>query len=459
MAADIANRPVPTIDRYEGIFGMPRRNRAANMRASFRAVLVVLLVSATAACTSPGPQSATTTSAVPSPSSEYIRDLPRIPWEGGPDYWRQFRSAADWTDPNFFPIGIWFGGFDNDEEIGFDADHGITFYTGGLWQATDFNLLRRHGMYWVGDRVNDGFDSSSTSWPGVFLGDEIDGTAATPDEGFRELGSAAAAEPNHDRFRYANFTQLVVGSDMPLADQEEYVNTFADVVSLDMYWYTVDFCSDTPERGSGYAVPVSSETCRTASSYGKMASSLGKRDSVDGKLVPKWMFIENLNGAGGGANDRYIEPSELEGAAISSIIHEARGIVWFNQSLSGPCQGSNVIRDAQFDGATYCGAAQIQAMGTVNNLIKSLAPVINTQTYEWRFGDGLDTMLKVEDGSAYVFAMTDGTTGERTFTLPTGLVGNVEVIGESRSITPTDGRFTDDFDSESAFHIYRIRLG
>ena len=123
----------------------------------------------------------------------------------------------------------------------------------------------------------------------------------------------------------------------------------------------------------------------------------------------------------------------------------------------GPCLTGNAIRVAQFDPEWAC-AGQIEAMGDVNNEIRALAPVLNTQSYVWHFGPGLETMLKVSDGHAYVFAMTDGTAGARTFTLPGGLSGaEVEVLGEGRSIAIREGRFSDTFAAEHSYHIYKIR--
>ena len=90
-----------------------------------------------------------------------------------------------------------------------------------------------------------------------------------------------------------------------------------------------------------------------------------------------------------------------------------------------------------------------------------LAPVINTQSYKYSFGAGLDTMLKTYNGSAYVFSMVDGasTPGSRTFTLPGGITGSqVEVVGENRTIQISGGKFTDGFASESSYHVYRISL-
>jgi len=66
-------------------------------------------------------------------------------------------------------------------------------------------------------------------------------------------------------------------------------------------------------------------------------------------------------------------------------------------------------------------------------------------------------MLKVYNGQAYVFAMTDGGTGARTFTLPAGLTGNV-TDEAGRTIPVSGGRFTDTFEANTEYHVYRIAV-
>jgi len=102
----------------------------------------------------------------------------------------------------------------------------------------------------------------------------------------------------------------------------------------------------------------------------------------------------------------------------------------------------------------------VQAMAEINAQVKALAPVLNTQSYVWDFGSGLDTMLKTHDGFAYVFAMTeDAQTGQRILTLPPGIRGRtVEVLDENRSLPVVDGKFVDDFPQESTHHVYKVAL-
>jgi hypothetical protein len=387
--------------------------------------------------------------------------LPRIPWEGGPAYWKKFSTAdaAGWGNPDFFPVAALFDGISSDEEVVYDKGLGINTYI-GMSPETPYGLFQDNGVFWIGGKLNSSFTDSSANWVGDFLDDEVDGRFS-PAEGQAYLQSIVDGFGHDGRFKYSNFTQIVVGQDMAQSDAEKYVNAYTDVVSLDMYWYTIPYCDHTPYRDV-YLTPVKQGNCRTASSYGKMAKSLRMRDSADGKLQPIWQYVENLNGGPGAeAPAVYITPGQLKGAVMNSIINEARGIIYFNQSLSGSCQGGNVFRQSQVT-QNFCGAAQVAAAKQVNLQIHELASVINTQSYRYSFGPGLDTMLKTRGGYAYVFAMVDGASapGSRTFQLPAGVKGSsVEVLNEGRSL-PVDGSggFVDTFAHEYSYHVYKVSI-
>lgn len=426
--------------------------RPMMLRSALSCALVAALV---VGCT-PGPQPVTGPSELP--GLVHVRDLPRIPWEGGPQYWARFRNAGDWTDPNFFPIGIWFGNVATDEQVQFDKSKGINTYV-GMWEGTDFGLFERNEVYWLGQGLA-GQDETSRFNPGVFLDDEVDGRFS-PKEGFEHLAKIRAGV-GKDRFTWANFSQIVVGPDLPLHQQERYVNDTADVASIDMYWYSIPFCDWKPYRGEFYAVPIPEATCRTAHSYGLSQEGLRLRDAAKGGLQPAWTWVENFNGLSGQSPLPYVTGGQLKGAAMSVLIHEARALMWFNQSFTGECIAGNVIREAQQDPDSACGrrfAANIDAMGEINQLVASLAPVLNTQSYRWKFGDGLDTMLKVHGDSAYIFAMTDGTAGPRVFRLPPGLKdAEVEVVGEQRTLAASNGLLRDNFEHEYTYHVYKVSL-
>lgn len=399
----------------------------------------------------------------PSPSPPAGDDeplpLPRIPWEGGPEYWKQFpmADAAGWDEPGFFPIIAWFNGISSDEEVQYDKSLGINTYS-GMWEGTPYSLFEDNDVFWIGDQLNDTFTPTSENWVGNFLDDEVDGRF-TPEAGRARLQQRVDDSAGDGRFNYANFTQMVIGTDLPASDAEAYVNDYTDVVSVDMYWYTIPYCSLQPYRDV-YLTPVGQENCRTASSYGKTIQSLRVRDAADGKLQPIWQWVENLNGGPGeGPFVSNITGEQLEGAVMNSLIHEARGIAYFNQSMSGPCQGGNIFRQSQVT-ENFCGAEQIEAARTINSRVAELAPVLNSQSYEYSFGAGLDTMLKSHDGDAYIFGMLDGESrpGERTFTVPPGVRGStVDVLFEDRTIAVDEsGQFTDTFPDEHSYHVYRI---
>jgi hypothetical protein len=390
-----------------------------------------------------------------------ISNLPRIPWEGGPAYWKKIPAAdkAGWDSASFFPITAWYSGISSNAEVQWDKAHGINTYI-GMWEGTDYALFRDNGVFWIGDKLNSTFNASSTNWVGNGVEDEPDGKYSN-EEGHRILAAQRAANAGTGRMDYTNFTQIVISKDGDQSSAERYVNNYSDVVSADMYWYTIPFCDWDPYRGETYIRPVYEANCRTASSYGKTMDMMRARDGIDGKRQPIWQFVENLNGGPGPSEPyKYITPAQLKGAAMSSVINEARGLVWFNQSFSGPCWTNGALRTAQVT-ENWCGDANITAMGAVNKQVQALAPVLNTQSYYYSFGLGLDTMLKVKDGYAYVFAMVDGRSrpGARTFTLPGGVTGKtIEVVNESRTLTVSGGKFTDRFASENSYHIYKIKL-
>lgn len=392
--------------------------------------------------------------------------LPRVAWEGGPAFWQQFSkaSAVGWADPSFFPIVSFSNSFGSDAEIQWDASHGINVYH-GLNPWSEYSKLLDYGMYYIGDPYADVYSSvmmpsSFNRWVGYNMPDEIDGTSGSGPTGLSNVTSLANGyRANNDgRFISANYTQMVVSTSFDPYGAQFVNHSGVDAVGIDMYWYTIPNAS----FGNVYVSNVSGPSSpRSATSYGAMVRGLRQQDATDVNLKPIWMFIEMLSGSPGEQFVRYIAPDELKGAAMSSVINEARGLMWFNNVASQGYEVGNVLRQAQISGSGFVGFNQVEAMGQINNQVLSLAPVINTQSYVWNFGANLETMLKTYGGFAYIFAMcSNGSTpGSRTFTLPSGINGtSVTVVDESRSLTVSAGQFTDSFAAEYSYHIYRIAL-
>lgn len=140
---------------------------------------------------------------------------------------------------------------------------------------------------------------------------------------------------------------------------------------------------------------------------------------------------------------------------MSSLIHEARGIIYFNHNFGGPCHTQHVLRDRNCTNTWPNRAAVIET----NQRIRALARVLNTQSYEWEANSGMDTMLKAYDGSYYLFAMPSRSTGtgNQTLRLPDGIdASQAEVMFEDRAVPITGGALSDTFPAEHSYHIYKI---
>ncbi|UXM89868.1 hypothetical protein [Paenarthrobacter sp. JL.01a] len=395
-----------------------------------------------------------------------LHELPRIPWEGGTAYWRQFSKAfaAGWSDPSFFPIAIWYGSPGSDEQLKYDKALGINTYVQGNPDASSA-AISAHGMFTLYTPTD-----APSNWDrqvGSVLDDEVDGRYE-PVAGLAHMKQLAA---QHDpaqtgRFTYANWTSGILTYDVPMQFSTDYYST-ANVNSVDQYFYSVPQC-DWGEgtlrwRTPNGQNPITASNCRTASSYGKIMQLQQEINATRGVQAPLWALPTVVSTGGSTRGYKQLGPEQVKAQVWASVIHEARGIVWFSQSPDqqevNDCITGDAFQDARKHSAD-CLKDQVAAVGVVNHAIAALAPVLNTQSYVWDFGEGTDTMLKAKDGSAYVFAMTDdGATGSRTFTLPGGITAStVEVLDENRSIPIQGGKFTDDFPNEYTHHVYRIAL-
>ena len=386
-------------------------------------------------------------------------NLPRIAWEGGPAYWDQFpiAKAAGWAKQDFFPIAIWYDSVSSDAEVRADKSYGINTYIGEP-ASTNYHFFANNNAF-VLTPVAD-TPPGGKAQPGLFLIDEPDGEAASA-IALNNIKKLVASSPTDGRFKEINFSGTVISRFDPAVNKtnfEAMVNSYAGPVSVDKYYYTQPSCFDVRE----IIVPIDPGHCRTASSYGATVRAVRARLAAGGHLKPVWNFVEDLSGAPDPSHFyAYIQPGQLEGAVMDSIINEARGIIYFDQSFAGTCTGGNVIRQVQ-TGSLPCAQPQMNAMKQVNQRITALASVLNTQSYRYSFGANLDTMLKTYQGSAYIFAMISGAAksqpGERTFTLPPGLsrATKVQVLFENRTIPVVNGQFTDNFAHEYTYHIYKV---
>nr|MDT0658392.1 DUF4082 domain-containing protein [Micromonospora sp. DSM 115978] len=394
-------------------------------------------------------------------------DLPRIPWEGGPAYYGSFPAAqrTGWTNPSFFPIGVWYESVVSQEDVDKDKAVGLNTYV-MLTDTTDVELIRRNGMSAI---IPEPFRNRGDESVGWILGDEADmwggpgngtWTGNYPGQGpictssregcgldvmRRESASVPAGETG---LRYANYGKGVMfwQSD---SDAGKFVNGFSSVVSNDIYWYTDPYVCTAPAEGPSKG--VTRQNCRRAANYGLTMERMRELDALDGKRQPVWAFVE-VGHPFTEDDAPTINGDQIAGAVMSSLIHEARGIQYFNHNFGGSCISQHVLRDR-------CGAGIRPAVTELNKRVTSLAPVLNTQSYAWEFNPGLDTMLKAHDGSFYVFSMLGSrtATGSHKLALPPELAGSrAEVLFENRTVPVVNGAIQDNFAAEHTYHIYKI---
>jgi hypothetical protein len=414
---------------------------------------------------SPTPSPSQTQSQSQSPAPGRRLSLPRVPWEGGPSYYGNFLNGSQMANANYFPIGVWYESVLSQSDIDMDKAVGINTYV-QLDEGSKPELIRNAGMFAISspermvgegtehvawelpDEVDMWADAGSAVWTGNWPGD---GAVCSPDNtgcGYTVLQKFIGELPADNKMKYANFGKGVAfwTSD---SDGAGFVNNFTQIVSSDIYWYTdPNVCYSSSE---GPSIGVTESNCRRAANYGLTMDIMRKLDGMDNKRKPIWAFIEN-GSPFTESDSRTINGDQLQGAVMNSIIHEARGVIYFNHSFGGSCRSQHNFRES-------CGDAIRPQATAINAQIKSLAPVLNTQSYAWVFNSKLDTMLKEYNGSYYIFAMLGrtGSPGSQTFALPGGLNGSkVEVPFENRSIGITDGKFTDTFAAEYTYHIYKI---
>jgi len=416
-------------------------------------------------------------------------NLPLVPWEGGPAYWAQFSKAntAGWSSPSFFPIAIFLG--DPSDASAYLAK-GINTYM-AVNHSPPLTTATSTGMFVIpnytvttpGGDVDSGWSvaevGSNANAVGWFIYDEaeqgegvywdVDVSGGSGSTEFRRLSffqseTAAKRALGDGRFMFANFGNGVMGSFWAPNTMDDFYQT-VDAACIDKYAYTspgVDgLFANAPNWPTG-------KDPQTSAAYGWFVNQM--RTVYDSQTTrrPAWVFVETKKPYLGENPAFIITHAQLEGAVWAAIANEARGIAYFdyngfyppNVPATDPNTGSAPTTETHpiLSGPSSYGTT----VSTINSQITTLAPVINTQSYVWNFSaTGLDTMLKAKDGFAYIFASVGigGTTGSKTFTLPSGITGTTAtVLNESRTVNISGGQFSDTFSNEYSHHTYKIPL-
>ncbi|MDI2033929.1 hypothetical protein [Paenarthrobacter nitroguajacolicus] len=404
----------------------------------------------------PAPGSPTPRSTSTHPPGMELRNV-----DGGVGFYSRFTNPLP-SEAHFFPIGVWFESALEKDYVAKDLAAGLNTYV-VLTPDSDLDLVRTSGMYAIptyaaakasgyalGDEVDMWGGAGDSQWTGNHPGQ---GPICSPEEskcGYTVQDQLRAAAPP-GIMTYANYGK---GVTFWLSDEQSrtFVTEKQDVVSADNYWFTdPNICTQT-EGGAlvGGANDLTEDQCRLAANYGWTVERI--RKLTDGK-APVWAFVEVGHPFADGPQATTISAPEIRAAVWSSLIHGARGIIYFNHSFGGDCVTQHVLRD--------CPGEVRPAVTAVNQQITSLAPVLNAP-----FLDGattasgpVDHATKLYDSGVYVFAGANKSTGgTATFTLKCG-GSTAVVIDENRTIPIVDGTFTDSFADGNAVHLYSIEGG
>lgn len=381
-------------------------------------------------------------------------NLPTEAWWGGSAYYAQFpkAKAAGWADPSFFPISVFFGKPSHAKQL---AAIGINTYMGAEHDGSPMSTITGAGVSvlaqseWTPAEV--GNDPRVVGW---HVSDECEmgysNCSPNGDEYARladqQRFASALRALNDGRFLQANFGNGVLGTWWAPNTMDDQVGLM-DVTSVDKYAYTSphvqDLMRDTPSWTGGNPA--------TAGAYGWLQDRM-EQFSSPAASKPNWIFVETAMPFLTEPGAVTITGNQIEGAVWNGLIHGAAGIAYFQHNNNGQCGTYSLID---------CGQQLRDKVSQIDADVRTLAPVLNSPSYRWTFGDGLDTSLKAYNGSAYILAMATGTPGDRVFRLPPGVSGtSVEVVGENRTIAVgADGTFRDTFAAEYSHHIYRVALG
>lgn len=383
--------------------------------------------------------------------------------DGGPAYYGRFSGSLP-TDPNFFPVGVWLESVLDKGNVAMDSAAGLNTYV-ELTANSDVQLIKDSGMFALpafrhdaaagfalSDEVDMWAGPGNARWTGKYPGEGAPCFPAGSPCGYTIQKERANAAPQ-GALLYANYGKGVTFWE---SDEEArgFLRGMQDLVSADNYWFTDPNICARGEGGAivGYQRDLTKEECRLAANYGWTVERL--RNLQDpGSRIPVWGFVEDGHPSGDVPNASSITGQELKAAVWSSLIHGARGIIYFNHNFGGKCVTQHVIRD--------CGQNIVPTLTEVNKQIKQLAPVLNAP-----FLDGavkttgpVDQSTKIHEGKLYVLAGANtGTGGPATFHLACG-GSTAVVIDEGRTIPVTDGTFTDTFADGNAVHLYRIEGG
>jgi hypothetical protein len=363
-----------------------------------------------------------------------------LPWFGGPSYYGDFPRGFP-ADASFFPIGVW---MQNPSNAARFAEVGVNHYV-GLWQgpteeqlaaatAASMPVVCEQAGVWAASTT----DTNILGW---LQADGPDNAQEQPDGSY-----GPCIEPSVTQARYAEMATadptrpvvLLLGQGVATPDwvgrgdctgrTEDYPE-YAEAADI-LVNYTYPIANQRPLE----LVATGIENLNAYAAWSKPVIADIEASSIDGLPRPT--------------------PHQLRAEVWMSLIHGAAGIQYFCHRMM-PLNETDCLDDAE----------TADALTRINAELMQLAPALNSQSFAIspQSSNGAVPVRAVSKnvaGTRYVFAasMADGVT-TAAFSLPALTdASRIEVIGEGRNLTSSNGRFEDAFEAY-AVHLYRIPPG
>ncbi|MBW0256406.1 hypothetical protein [Cellulomonas sp. PS-H5] len=399
-------------------------------------------------------------SASPTPGPTWSTPLAWREVDGGPAFYDAFDPTLP-AEQRAFPIGVWLESVTDPGDVRLDLAAGLTTYV-DLTTDSDLALLDGTGLAALvgredpraaggvlADEVDMWAGAGENGWTGLWPGQgEVCDPANTPC-GYTVQAAVRAGLPA-DALTYANYGKGVAFR-LDDAEAARFVNDYADVVSVDTYWFTDPHICGGHEGGMLLAggQPLTERECRRPANYGRTVDRVRSLVDPPGSR-PVWAFVE-LGHPFSEDDAPTITGPQVRAAVWSSVIHGARGVVYFNHSFGGACESFHLLREA-------CGADVRPWVTDVNRQLTALGPALAAPFLDGAvLADGpVDTAVKVDGETQYLLAAATGD-GAATvrFDLRCAADGTVTVLGEDRDLALADGAFADTFADGLAVHLYR----
>lgn len=354
-------------------------------------------------------------------------------------------------EPSYFPIAVWLQ--DPVKNGVAYKGNGINTFV-GLWNELDqpqLTAIKSAGLKVICSQNSFGLGlPNETAIVGWNLGDEPDNAqwnattqtydpCISPSIIINQYNTLKQNDPT--RPVYLNLGQGVA--------YNNYVGRGACRNNLDTYKVSTNGYLVACDIASFDIYPVNNTDGTTNGKLEYVAMGVQNLISWSGNK-PSWCWIETTRISD--SSPRKPTTSEVKSEVWMALIHGAKGFGYFCHSF---------VTGATAEAAWLMDADMTSAIKAINAQITSLAIVLNSPTttgYATVSSDNgsvpVDIMTKNYNSANYIFAiaMRNGQTNA-TFTITTG--NNVEVIGEGRSVTVTNGKFTDTFLPYSV-HLYKI---